>query len=137
MSTLVGNTFNLNIGDLVAVQIEAYNAKGWSSASAANTAGALAQAAPTVGGTCSRGDDTEYQKIEVQWTEITDMAQNGGAQVQSYSVYWDNGLGGDISTWPTSPIASVASGSSLSVTADGLTNGPTYQFAISATNVHG
>ena len=92
---------------------------------------------PTIGAECQRGDDTASGQIQVKWKQIT-SPQNGGADVQNYSVYWDDGNGGDITTWPTQPIATVAAGSNpLSHTASGLKLMGSYQFAITANNVHG
>ena len=107
--------------------MEAQNAKGWSPASPDNTAGALAQTAPTTGATASRGGATTANQIEVSWNAILTSPGDGGSAIVSYEVYWD-GASGDApgaGTWEL--VATVAATSpTLSVTATGLTTGLTY-----------
>jgi hypothetical protein len=146
MATLTNAPFSLAVGAVVKVQVEAYNEKGWSTASPLNTAGALAQTEPAVGATASRGDGTSATQLVVTWTQgqVDTSPADGGAAVASYQVYWDAGSGDAPSDPPGSGtwqlVAAVsASSPTLSVTAGpgGITTGDTYQFAVRAVNVHG
>ena len=137
MATLTAAPFSLAIGSTVVARVSASNAKGASPLSPANTAGAVAQAAPTAGPAAARGGATTATQIEVTWPPIATSPADGGATITSYELYWDGATGDAPALWPL--VATVAAGSpTYSVTAGpGLTTGATYQFAVKAVNVHG
>jgi len=140
VATLTNAPFSLQVGDLIAVQVEAYNAKGWSGPSPANTAGALAQTAPTAGATASRGDATSATQLEVTWAAISASPADGGSAILSYEVYWDEASGDAPTAGTWTLVATVGAASpTLSVTAGpgGITTGATYQFAVLGVNQHG
>ena len=134
MSTLTASPYSLAVGNLIVASVRATNNKGTSPWSTDNTAGALAETAPTTAPTPLKGAGTTSGQIQVTWTALTTSPSNGGSAVTSYRVYV---TAADVTGTPTTLVANVAAASSLSITHSSLTVGAKYGYAIRAVNLHG
>jgi hypothetical protein len=73
------NNLGLGIGNLITLQISAYNVMGWSVISAQNTAGVSVKKAPqTAPSNLQRGANTAKTVIQLTWTGITADSDTGG-----------------------------------------------------------
>jgi hypothetical protein len=78
MSVFTSAPFSLSVGDLIEVQVEAYNSVGYSIPSTANTVGVTAKTAPQVAvSNLERGSSTSKTQIQLTWTGISSSPQNG------------------------------------------------------------
>ncbi len=77
--TLFVNNLGLNIGNLIVMQISAYNVMGWSIMSPQNTAGVTVKKAPqTAPFNLQRGASTGKTVIQLTWTGISADLDTGG-----------------------------------------------------------
>jgi hypothetical protein len=133
-SVLRAAPFNLGLQALVVAQVRAYNVRGWSAYSPANTAGALIETEPTQMPAPTRGGDTSTDRLQVQWNSLS-SPDDGYSVVTTYALYWDAGTGGTTFT----ALVGVASDyllTSYLVTTD-VTMGASYQFKAQARNYWG
>jgi hypothetical protein len=90
MHDLRASPFNLVYDTLVRAKVLARNERGWSTASAPNSAGARVQVEPLAMGVTSRGAETGPTQIDVYWSPLS-TPQDGGSAVLSYHLQYDNG----------------------------------------------
>lgn len=83
----------------------------------------------------SRGTATTSTQVEVVWSAVSGSADDGGAAVTAYLVYWDAGNGGSQGTWSLAATTDASTRRAVSTSA--ISAGTAYQFAVLAENVHG
>jgi hypothetical protein len=140
MASLTGAPLSLAVGTLIEAKVRARNLRGWGPASAANSAGVLAQAPPT--GMAAPSTDpaqTGEAAVYVAWAALTTSAETGGSPATSYHLQWDAGTPGG--AWADLQGAQTASSPASLATSALLTSaiapGGVYTFRVRASNVHG
>jgi len=135
MHDLRAAPFNLAYDTLVQAQVLARNARGWSAASAPNSAGARIQVEPLAMTAPARGSATGPTQIDVNWSALTIAADYGGSSVLSYHLQYDNGT--NAVTWrdviglaPDSLATSV-------IVSSNVVSGTQYGFRVRARNIFG
>lgn len=96
MTSLWAAPFSLAQGAIVQAQVLAHNDRGWSGASAANTAGAAVEVVPHQMAAVTRGSSTSDTAVVIDWTALV-SPENGGAAVLGYALYTDDASGA--ATW--------------------------------------
>jgi len=136
MTVMTGTTFGLVQGDLIKASIAATNPRGEGKYSDLNTQGAEAKVAPhtpTVAPT--RGSLTNDNQLEVQWEFVTDIYKAGGASILSYSLFIDDGNGGEFYE-VDGDSKSLYTLNSI-VIQSGIASGATYRLKYKVKNIYG
>ena len=121
-------TSNIVTGQKYRFRVMAFNAIGYSSPSSylemmpATTPGS--PETPTLTALSS-------SSIQISWT--FDESKNGGTPVTDFTVYWDNGINGNVEV----AAASTGLWGTFTTVADSVTAGVTYNFWVTATNYIG
>ena len=120
--------------------MRAYNERGWSSWSDANTAGAAVEVVPHKMTTVSRGATTTNHVLQVDWALPTGTA-TGGSDVTTFALYTDHATAdrGVGETWSvlSDTISPTTTTYSFTASQHTLYPGNNYQFKIRATNYWG
>lgn len=119
MSTLAASFGYTTLDQLVTVRATAHNVYGYATLpSTVNSSGAKIRQAPDqmIIPTVDSYSDTS---VTISWSALTGTA-TGNSDITSYNLQWDNGSG--------STFTDLASQTSLTYTASGLSGGTTYQF---------
>jgi hypothetical protein len=90
---LLQEPFSYLFDDLVVARVRAYNGRGWSNYSEANTVGVRIQTEPRFMSTPVRDNSTTPTMIVVNWQPIA-SPDNGNSAVISYSLEYDVGTNG-------------------------------------------
>jgi len=134
MSALTASPYSLARGTLVKAKAQAQNSKGWSTLSAANTAGASVQTPPDKMAVPTSGGSLSETQVSVSWAALTSPT-NGDSTILSYNLQWDNNTNG--SNWYDLIGASPDSVALTYTKSTGISAGTTYKFKVRARNVHG
>ena len=88
MSVLQASPYSLILGDLIAAEVLAHNARGWSIPSLPNTSGSQIQTVPSQMAAPTSGSTTSSTQIQIDWVALTSTA-TGNSAILSYQLYWD------------------------------------------------
>lgn len=115
---------------MIQATVSAVNARGASTTSAYNTAGATVAVVPEEPTTLAKGAASSYNQIQLTWSALTGTA-TGGSPITSYVLYWDNGAGGGTTS------LTLMDSLVTTYTVTGLTAGTTYAFRLQGKNIYG
>jgi len=134
MHALRAAPFYLTYDTLIRAKVLARNERGWSNASAPNSAGATIQVEPSAVNAPTRGSDTGPFQIEVIWSSLV-TPYDGNSPILSYHLQYDNATNGN--TWldvvglsPDSLLTDVN-------VSNYMVNGSWYMFRVRARNIFG
>jgi hypothetical protein len=138
MATLRAAPYSLPYAALVAAELRARNAVGWSAWSTVNAVGAQIQTEPLATATPSpaRGARTDDTRLEVEWAAMTSASATGGSPITAYSLEWDRGDG----TGGFEALTGAAGSPYLAtryLRSAGVVAGTTYRFRLRAWNKWG
>lgn len=135
MKALNDTPFFLTQGSDIIAKVLAKNERGWSAASEASATGVEVKTEPSKMATPTNDDTTTNQaRIKVAWSALADP-DNGGSDITSYHLQWDNGSGG--STWVDLVGLSPTSTALSFTVSTGVVSGTSYKFRVRAANVYG
>ena len=134
MHDLRASPFNLVYDTLVRAKVLARNERGWSTASAPNSAGARVQVEPLAMGVTSRGAETGPTQIDVYWSPLT-TPEDGGSPVLSYHLQYDNGT--FATTWLDVVGLAPDSVATTIIVSSEIVSGTVYGFRVRARNIFG
>ena len=123
-------------GDLVKAKVQVKNEIGWSdfSPEVADVDAIAVQTVPHKPNPPTRGSSTSSTQIQIDWTAIS-APENGGADISSYNLQFDQGTSG--LSW----VSLTGDGSSFTdltyTHTDNVIAGRSYQFLLKAENIHG
>jgi len=127
MATITAD-FGYALGELVQARVAASNWVGISAYSEANESGEGARTVPLPPLAPTEGAATTENELQVDWLPVTGT-DTGNSPVLSYSLWWDNGAGGE-------PTTERLEEDVLTEYITGLTPGG-YRFMVRANNVYG
>lgn len=134
MEVLAASPYSIAFDTLMTFKAQAFNERGWSDESDANTSGTKMQRAPDAVGALSSGSSTNKDQIHIDWDALSSPA-NGNNAILSYSLEWDSGTAGV--TW-TSLVGSTSDSTDTEfILSTGVTTGVDYQFRARAKNSFG
>ena len=134
MHDLRAAPFSLTYDTLVRAKVLARNARGWSIASDANTAGARIEVEPSAVTAPVRGVLTGPDQLDINWSSLVTPA-DGGSAVLSYHLQYDDGTAAG--TW--TDVIGLAPDSLLTtvIVSSGVISGTEYGFRVRARNIFG
>lgn len=126
-----GTVFSYTKGQVLLVQVEAYNVNGYSIPSPVITTGLVFKTEP-IAPTNLNGTSTANDTILLEWDDMNTSPSNGYSDITEYEVWYDNAAGGSVDL-----SLNASAGTATNYSISGLSVNSTYRFAIVARNKYG